>query len=121
MEYFLYLVGGVIGISSVVLIFQPEKGKKVVYNIIYLLPFWIWGILILLLSALIWYYRTISSLPSLSYLISILFFVLGLLTLFFPKRKIKKKLEWFLALEEKKIRIIAVVSLIFGLLMILSV
>jgi len=117
----LYLIGGVIGLSSIALILQPKRGKRIVYNLIYLLPLWSWGIIVLVLSALIWHSKTISSFPFLTYLIFALLFIKGLAILFLPKRRVKKSLEWFLASDEKSIRALAIVSLIIGLLILLSV
>jgi len=117
----LYLIGGVIGLSSIALILQPKRGKRIVYNLIYLLPLWSWGIIVLILSALIWHSKTISSLPFLTYLIFALLLIKGLAILFLPKRKIKKVLEWFLVSDEKSIRALAIVPLIIGLLILLSV
>ena len=121
MEYFLYLIGGVIVLSSIAQILQPKESRKIVYNLIYFIPLWSWGIILLALSALVWHSKTISSLPFLTYLIFALLFIKGLVILFLPKRKMKKVLERFLISDEKSIRVLAIVSLIIGLLILWSV
>ncbi len=120
MEYFLYLLGGVIGICGIIIIICPQKGKKIIYNSIYLLPFWSWGIVFLFISALIWHSRAESSFTLLSHILFIVLFAGGISMLFFPKRKIKKMLEWELSLSEKSIRISAIILLIIAFMMFLS-
>ncbi len=121
MEYFLYLLGGAIGICGIIMIICPKKGKKIIYNLIYLLPFWSWGIVFLFLSALIWHSRTESSSILLSHILFIVLFAGGISMLFFPKRKIKKMLELELNLPEKKIRVSAVILLLIAFMIFLSV
>lgn len=117
----MYLTGGAIGISSIALMIRPKRVKRIVYNLIYLLPLWSWGIILLILSALIWHSGTISSSRLLTYIIFALLFTKGLVILFLPKRRVKKGLEWFLSSDEKTIRKVAVISLTIGLMILLSV
>lgn len=121
MEYFLYLLGGVIGICAVIIMIYPKKGKRIIYNLTYLLPFWSWGIIFLFLSALVWYSRISSSSLILSQIVFILFFAGGISLLFLPKRKIKKMLERELNLPEKNIRIFAIILLVIAFMIFLSV
>ena len=121
MEYFLYLMGGVIAVCSILLMIRPKRVKRIIYNLAYLLPLWSWGIILLILSALVWHSGTISSFRILTYIIFVLLFIKGLIVLFLPKRRTKKSLEWFLASDEKVIRKLAVAFLIIGLMILLSV
>ncbi len=120
MEYLLYVAGGIIGICSIGLMVRPKRGKRFAYNIIYLLPFWVWGVMFLILSSLVWHSRDDATLTVLAYLAFITLFAGGLILLFLPKRRIKKALELFLSSSEKKVRLIGTTTLLVALMILLS-
>ncbi len=120
MEYLLYLIGGIVGICSFGLMIRPKRGKRVAYNLIYLLPFWSWGVALLTLSSLAWHSVDEASLPVVTYLTFAILFSGGLLLLFLPKRRIKKALELFLASNDRKVRSIAVAILFIALMILFS-
>ena len=120
MEYLIYVAGGLIGISSLGLIVRPVRGKRIAYNIAYLLPFWSWGVILLIMSSLAWYSRSEAFSVISANIAFVTLFAGGLALLLFPKRKIKKALELFLALSGKRVRLIAAGTLLIALMMILS-
>lgn len=76
---------------------MPDKFKEIIYNMLYIMPFWLWGILFLLLAGITKFW------------VLVLF---GLLFLFFPKRKIKKKIELIPKISDKKIRVLIIFLII---------
>ncbi|MDD4062517.1 MAG: hypothetical protein PHV25_01940 [Candidatus Pacebacteria bacterium] len=90
MNYFLTVLG-LLGII------KPDKFKEIIYNILYIMPFWLWGILFLSLAGIarLW-----------------ILAIIGLLFLFFPKRKIKKTVELIPKISNQKIRIFIILLII---------
>ncbi len=121
MEYVLYALSGMIGGIAAAIIVRPERSKRIIYNLAYLLPFWSWGIISLIISVLVWNYRWEASVFFIIYTTSLLFFVKGLIFLFLPKRKIKKALEWFLSLGNKKTKHFAIILAIIASLIFIGI
>lgn len=78
-------------------IIKPDKFKKFIHNALYLMPFWLWGIVFLILAGItkIW-----------------ILIIIGLVFLFFPKRKMKKTIELIPKISNKNIRIFIILIII---------
>ncbi|MGB3988805.1 MAG: hypothetical protein WBK67_03900 [Minisyncoccales bacterium] len=114
MKHLLGLVGLLAVFFSIVGLLKPQKVKRLIYNISYFLSFWVWGLLSLIFSVMIWHQKGDSFL----YIILFgFFFLLGAIFLFSPKRKIKKKLENFVLFEERKLRVLFTTSLVITFVM----
>jgi len=77
----------IITVLGLIGIIKPDKFKKFIHNALYLMPFWLWGIIFLILA-------------------------IGLVFLFFPKRKMKKTIELIPKISNKNIRIFIILIII---------
>lgn len=119
MQYMIYIFSGILSGFFLAIVINPKNGKKGIYYLFYLLPFWVWGVVFMSISTILWYVSRGTNFM-ISNFHSPLFFLSGILILFTPNRKIKKSLERVRILSDKKVKMIASILLVFSISMLLS-
>ncbi len=120
MKYFLYFFSFIFLCYGLACIFLVKKEKRIFHILAYIVPFWVWGIFFFILSIVFWHSRSVVDYPTISTILFILFFTKGVIVLFTPKRKIKKKIEVWLGLSKKKKRLLGALFLLMAFLVFLT-
>ena len=113
MNYFFYFISFSLLIFGSILLLIPKKTDRVIHTLIYMFPFWISGLVLLILSVITWQFKSELKNIFLTSLLSLFLTIAGLILIFFPKRKIKKNIEKW---ENLPIQIKKIYSLIFIIL-----
>ncbi len=121
MTYFLYFLCLIFLACSILSFHLPQKSKSLFYFLMYLLPFWVWGFIVLFVSTLIWQYREMASIPSVISIFAIIGYIKGIYLIFVPKRKIKKKLELWSQLPSNTIKTIGFLTLLITFILFLAI
>lgn len=93
MIYFVSLFGLLLFVSSIVVLFFPEKIKLTVNKIFEIIPFWVWGSFWLIFAIIFWEFSKNSCFYFIGYFVSFVSLIEGLFFILTPKRKIKKIIE----------------------------
>jgi hypothetical protein len=111
MNYLLYFIFFLVVCYGVLCLINHKKEKRIFHVLAYIAPFWVWGTFFLLLSLIIWNFRS-SIDVGLPFFWATVFFFKGIYLDFAPKRKIKKNIEFWENFPERKKRIVGALLII---------
>ena len=117
MNYFFYSLSLFLLVYGLIFLISPKKAKRIVHVSAYVMPFWIWGVFLVLFSIVCWKLRTDRNHEFIFTSLILVLLFKGLFLIFYPKRKIKKLIEkWENTPDEIK-KIHGIVLIIVAFLM----
>ncbi len=120
MEYLLYLIAFNLFLFGLITLIKPLKANRIINVLAYIIPFWMWGFILISLSIFFWLFK--ENFSNLIFLIlSLLFLIKGLFLIFSPKRKIKKIIENWKKLPSEVKRIESFIYIAVSILIITTI
>jgi len=114
MNWILYLLIALWGIFGILMLFVPRKAKDLVLKFTHGGPYWIWGIIALIVAVLLWQSANLLSAPLLIQILAVLAGIKGLFTLFLPKSKMDDILNYWTSISDVFYRVFGVVLLVLA-------
>lgn len=112
MNWILYLLMVLWGIFGVLALILPKKAKDFSVKLTHSGPYWVWGIIALIVAVLLWRSAELVSVPLLIQILAVLAGIKGLSMLFLPKSKIDGMLNYWIGISDVFYRVMGVVLLI---------
>ena len=114
MNWILYLLVILWGIFGILMLFIPKKAKDLALKFTHSGPYWVWGIIALIIAVLFWQSANSVSAPLLIKALAVLAGIKGLFMLFLPKSKMDSMLNYWTSISDVFYRIFGVVLLILA-------
>jgi len=111
MSWVLYFIVFLWTIAGILFLFAPAQGKKLYRKIVNNGSFWLWGIIALVFSYLLWRSAAIVLQPWFVQLLAVLAGIKGICCLIIPKDKFRVLIDRFLQMSDVAFRIWGVVIL----------
>lgn len=113
MNWILYLLIALWGIFGILMLFVPKKAKDLALKFTHSGPYWVWGIIALIIAVLFWQSANLLSNPLLIQILAVWAGIKGLFLLFLPKSKMDGMLNYWTGISDLFFRVFGVVLLIF--------
>ncbi len=113
MQYLLYLIAFILFLFGLITFIKPLKANRIINVLVYMIPFWMWGLILIALSVFSWQFKETF--------LSLLFLIKGLFLIFSPKRNIKKGIENWKKLPSEIKKIESVIYIIISFLIITTI
>ncbi len=114
MNWVLYVVMLLWTIVGILFLISPTQGKKFYQKLIKALPFWLWGVVGLIFSYLLWRSADIVLQPWFVQLLAVMAGIKGISFLLIPKDKFHTLIDRFLQMSNVMYRIWGVVVLLLA-------
>ena len=114
MNWVLYFVVFLWTATGILFLFAPVQGKKLCRKIVNNGSFWLWGIIALVFSYLLWHSAAIVLQPWFVQLLAVLAGIKGIGLLIIPKDKSRVLIDRFLKMSNVMLRITGVVVLLLA-------
>ncbi len=108
MELFLYIFFIILAYYGFLGILIPQEQRVVTWSTFKVLPFKLWGFIVILLGVFLFRSAELFAFPPFIYFFSLLIFIDSSLFIFLPHEKIKSLLHYWLLLPNHMIKIISV-------------
>jgi hypothetical protein len=112
MIWILYLLIVLWGIFGVLALFAPKKAKDFSIELTHSGPYWVWGIIALIIAVLFWQSAELVSVPLLVQILAVMAGIKGLCLLVLPKSKMDDMLRYWTGISDIVYRVMGVVLLI---------
>lgn len=112
MNWMLYLLIVLWGIFGVLALILPKKAKDFSVKLSHSGPYWVWGIIALIVAVLFWQSAELVSAPLLIQVLAVLAGIKGLCLLVLPKSKMDAMLRYWTGISDIVYRVMGVVLLI---------
>ncbi len=112
MNWILYLVIVLWGIFGVLALILPKKAKDLSSKITHSGPYWLWGIIALIIAFLLWQSAGLVSVPLFIQVLAVLAGIKGLFLLVLPKSKTDAMLNYWVNVSDIFYRGLGIVYLV---------
>jgi len=114
MNWILYLLIVLWGIFGILALFIPKKAKDLALKFTHSGPYWVWGIIALIIAVLFWQFANSLSTPLLIQGLAVLVGIKGLFMLFLPKSKMDGMLNYWTGIPDVFFRVFGVILLVLA-------
>ena len=114
MNWILYLVVILCGIFGVLALILPKKAKDFSLKLTHSGPYWLWGIIALIIAVLLWRSANLVSIPLLIQILAVWAGIKGLFMLLLPKSKMDGLLNYWTGISDIFYRVLGVVLLVLA-------
>lgn len=114
MNWILYLLIALWGIFGILALFAPKTAKGLALKFTHSGPYWVWGIITLIIAVLLWQSANSLSIPLLIQILAVLAGIKGLFMLFLPKSKMDGMLNYWTGVSDVFFRVFGVVLLVLA-------
>jgi len=114
MNWILYLVVILWGIFGVLALILPKKAKDFSLKLTHSGPYWLWGIIALIIAVLLWQSAHLVSVPLLIQIFAVFAGIKGLFLLILPKSKMNSMLNYWTGISDIFYRVLGVVLLVLA-------
>jgi len=114
MNWILYLLVILWGIFGILMLFVPKTAKDLALKFTHSGPYWVWGIIALIIAVLLWQSANLLSAPLLIQILAVLAGIKGLLALLLPKSKMNSMLNYWTGISDIFFRVFGVVLLVLA-------
>ena len=112
MNWILYLLVALWGIFGILALFIPKKAKDLALKFTHSGPYWVWGIIALIMAILLWQSANSVSATLFIQILAVLAGIKGLFMLFLPKNKMDSMLNYWTGIPDVLLRVFGVVMLV---------
>ena len=114
MNWILYFVAILWGIFGLLAFFLPKKAKDLSQKFTHIGPYWVWGMIALIMAILLWQSAHLVSAPLLIQIFAVFAGIKGLSLLILPKSKMDGMLSYWIGISDIFYRVIGVVLLVLA-------
>ena len=114
MIWMLYLLVALWGIFGILMLFVPKTAKSLALKFTHSGPYWIWGIIALIIAVLLWQSANSLSTPLLIQILAVWAGIKGLFMLLLPKTKMDSMLNYWTGISDVFFRVFGVVLLVLA-------
>ena len=114
MDWILYLLIVLWGIFGILMLFVPKTAKSLALKFTHSGPYWVWGIIALIIAVLLWRSANSLSAPLLIQILAVWAGIKGLFMLFLPKSKMDSMLNYWIGISDVFFRVFGVVLLVLA-------
>jgi len=114
MNWILYLLIVLWGIFGILALFVPKKAKDLALKFTHSGPYWVWGIIALIMAILLWQSANSVSATLFIQILAVLACIKGLFMLFLPKNKMDGMLNYWTGISDVLLRVFGVVMLVLA-------
>ena len=114
MNWILYLIAVLWGIFGILALFFPKKVKDFSSKFIRSAPYWLWGIIALIIAILLWQSASLVSASLLIQIFAVFAGIKGLSLLFLPKSKMDSLLNYWIGISDVFYRVFGIVLLVLA-------
>jgi len=114
MNWILYLLVILWGIFGILMLFIPKTAKSLALKFTHSGPYWVWGIIALIIAVLLWQSANLLSNPLLIQILAVWAGIKGLLMLLLPKNKMNNMLNYWTGISDVFFRVFGVVLLVLA-------
>ena len=114
MNWVLYLLIALWGIFGILMLFVPKKAKDLALKFTHSGPYWVWGVIALIIAVLFWQFASSLSNPLPVQILAVLAGIKGLFMLFLPKSKMDSMLNYWTGISDVFFRVFGIVLLILA-------
>ena len=114
MNWILYLLIALWGIFGILMLFVPKKAKDLALKFTHSGPYWVWGVIALIIAVLFWQFATSLSNPLPIQILAALAGIKGLFMLFLPKSKMDGMLNYWTGISDVFFRVFGIVLLVLA-------
>jgi len=114
MDWILYLLIVLWGIFGILMLFVPKTAKSLALKFTHSGPYWVWGIIALIIAVLLWRSANSLSAPLLIQILAVWAGIKGLFMLFLPKSKMDGMLNYWIGISDVFFRVFGVVLLVLA-------
>jgi len=114
MIWMLYLLVALWGIFGILMLFVPKTAKGLALKFTHSGPYWIWGIIALIIAVLLWQSANSLSTPLLIQILAVWAGIKGLFMLLLPKTKMDSMLNYWTGISDVFFRVFGVVLLVLA-------
>jgi len=114
MNWILYLLVILWGIFGILMLFVPKTAKSLALKFTHSGPYWVWGIIALIIAVLLWQSANLLSNPLLIQILAVWAGIKGLLMLLLPKNKMNNMLNYWTGISDVFFRVFGVVLLVLA-------
>ncbi len=112
MSWVLYLLIVLWGVFGVLALILPKKAKDLSLKVTHSGPYWIWGIIALIIAVLLWQSASLVSAPLFIQILAVLAGIKGLSLLFLSKSKMDSLLNYWTGISDVFFRMLGVIMLV---------
>jgi hypothetical protein len=112
MIWILYLLIALWGIFGILMLFVPKTAKDLALKFTHSGPYWVWGIIALIIAVLLWQSAELVSTPLLIQILAVWAGIKGLFMLLLPKSKMDGMLNYWIGISDVFFRVFGVVLLV---------
>jgi len=112
MIWILYFLVTVWGIFGILMLFVPKTAISLALKFTHSGPYWVWGIIALIIAVLLWQSANLLSTPLPIQILAAWAGIKGLFTLLLPKSKMNSMLNYFTGISDVFLRVFGVVLLV---------
>ncbi len=109
--YFCIVAWGIFGLLALII---PKKAKDLSLKVTHSGPYWIWGIIALIIAVLLWQSANLVSAPLLIQIFAVFAGIKGLFLLILPKSKMNGLLNYWTGISDIFYRVIGIVLLVLA-------
>jgi len=114
MNWILYLLVALWGIFGILALILPKKAKDLALKFTHSGPYWMWGIIALIIAFLLWQSANLVSIPLLIQILAVWVGIKGLFMLLLPKSKMDSMLNYWTGISDVFFRVFGVVLLVLA-------
>ena len=114
MNWILYLLVALWGIFGILALILPKKAKDLALKFTHSGPYWMWGIIALIIAFLLWQSANLVSIPLLIQILAVWAGIKGLFMLLLPKSKMDSMLNYWTGISDVFFRVFGVVLLVLA-------
>ena len=114
MNWVLYLLIALWGIFGILMLFVPKKAKDLALKFTDSGPYWVWGVIALIIAVLFWQFASSLSNPLPVQILAVLAGIKGLFMLFLPKSKMDSMLNYWTGISDVFFRVFGIVLLVLA-------
>lgn len=107
--YFLVILWAIFGILALIF---PKKIKDFSLKLTHSCPYWVWGIIALIIAVLLWRSAELVSATLLIQILAILGGIKGLFLLILPKSKMDEMLNYWIGISDIFYRVLGIICLL---------
>jgi uncharacterized protein YjeT (DUF2065 family) len=114
MIWIIYLFIVLWTIISILALFVPKTTKKFMLKLSHSGPFWLWGVIALVLGYVFWQSTVLVSVALVMQILAVLAIIKGLIFLLMPKSTVNRILDYWMNISDISFRIFGLALLVFA-------
>jgi len=114
MYWILYLVIALWALFGILALILPKKAKDFSSKLTRSAPYWLWGIIALIIAVLLWQSTGLVSVPLFIQILAVLAGIKGLFLLVLPKSKTDAMLNYWVNVSDVFYRVLGIVYLVLA-------